>query len=40
MKNLNLPDRLSQGINDGGIKFQTGPVTSTIIINNAMALET
>src|SRR5208282_6873998 len=39
MKNLNLPERLSQGIHDGGIKFQTGPVTNTMMINNAMALE-
>src|SRR5207244_9236861 len=35
-----LPSGLAKGVIDLGIKYQIGPVSSTIKINNAIALET
>ena len=39
MTNLILPGMVAMGMSEAGIKFQTGPVTSTIVISNAMPLE-
>src|SRR5438046_567623 len=40
MTNLIWPSGPATGLSDGGIKRKSGAVTSTIRINNAMALET
>src|SRR5580658_5912929 len=39
MTNLILPSGVPHGVSDTGIKFHAGPVTSTIKINNKIALE-
>src|SRR6185295_14889800 len=38
--NLNLPSGLARGVSDLGIKYQIGPVSSTIRMTRAMVLET
>src|SRR6266540_3042728 len=38
--NLILPSGLANGVSDLGIKYQIGPVSSTIVINNTMPLDT
>src|SRR5207245_8217173 len=38
--NRNLPNGLAKGVSDLGIKYQIGPVSSTIVINNTMPLDT
>src|ERR1017187_3155089 len=39
MTNLIQPSGVPHGVNDHGMKYQTGPVTSTMTIKNTMPLE-